>query len=91
MNTVITYDIVGDKCRNKFRAFLKELGVRSQFSVYECRLDTTEVRLIRHYCRDNLNLQEDSVRIYRVCSRCMGKAEIQGRGITFSQLDWVII
>ncbi len=91
MNTVITYDIVSNKQRSKFHKFLKELGVRSQYSVFECRLDPTEVRLIRHYCRDNLNLQEDSVRIYRACSRCMAQAEIQGRGITFSQLDWVII
>lgn len=91
MNTVITYDIVDDKRRNRFRKFLKELGVRSQYSVFECRLDTTEVCLIRHYCRDKLDLLEDSVRIYRVCSRCMGKAEIQGKGITFSQLDWMII
>lgn len=91
MNTIITYDIVGNKRRNRLRKFLKEMGVRSQYSVFECRLDLDEIRLIRHFCRDNLDLQEDSVRIYRVCSRCMNKAEIQGQGITFSQLDWVIV
>ena len=91
MNTIITYDIVGDKRRNRLRKFLKEMGVRSQYSVFECRLDYEEIRLIRHFCRDNLDLREDSVRIYRVCSRCMNKAEIQGQGITFSQLDWVIV
>ncbi len=91
MNTVITYDIVDSKRRNRFRKYLKELGIRSQYSVFECRLDAAEVRLIRHYCKDNLDLQEDSVRIYRVCSLCMNKAEIQGKGVKFSQLDWVII
>ena len=91
MNTVITYDIVDNRRRARFRKFLKEMGVMAQYSVYECRLDPDEIRIIRHYCRDNLDLEEDSVRIYRVCSRCMNKASIQGRGIQFSQLDWAII
>jgi CRISPR-associated protein Cas2 len=71
--------------------FLKELGIRSQKSVFECRLDTREVAEIRHYCAENLDLVEDSVRIYRVCRLCMGKAVVLGKGITFSQLDWVIV
>ena len=91
MNTIITYDIVGNKHRAKLRNFLKELGVRSQYSVYECRLDREEIKIIKQFCHKNLNLQEDSVRIYRVCSRCMNNAEIQGQGITFSQLDWIVI
>jgi len=43
------------------------------------------------FCRDNLDFAEDAVRIYRVCSTCMGKAMIQGRGIVFSRLDWEIL
>ena len=91
MNTIVTYDITDNKRRNRLRKFLKELGIRSQYSVYECRLDARERRLVRTWCRDNLDLREDSLRIYRVCSRCMDKAVIQGQGITFSRLDWVII
>lgn len=91
MNTVITYDIVGNRRRTGFHKFLKELGIRSQRSVFECRLDNLEIRRIRHYCRDHLDLEKDAVRIYRVCSRCMAKAFIQGQGITFSQLDWEVI
>ncbi len=91
MNTVVTYDIVANRRRARFHKFLKELGIRSQRSVFECRLDDREIRQIRQYCRDNLDLSEDSVRIYRVCSRCMGKAVLQGCGVTFSQLDWCIL
>lgn len=91
MNTVVTYDIVSDKRRNRFHRFLKELGIPSQYSVFECRLDPDEVAQIRHFCRDELDLNEDSVRIYRVCATCMEKAEIQGKGITFSRLDWAIV
>ena len=91
MNTVVVYDIVSNRRRARFCNFLKELGVRSQKSVFECRLDAHEVRQIRLYCRDNLDLAEDAVRIYRVCSTCMDRATIQGQGLSFSQLDWQII
>ena len=46
MNTVITYDIVGNKRRTRFHKFLKELGIRSQYSVFECRLDLRPFMLI---------------------------------------------
>ena len=91
MNTVVVYDIVSNKRRAKLLRFLKELGVRSQKSVFECRLDSSEIREIRNYCRQNLDLQEDAVRIYRICRGCMDKALIQGQGLIFSQLNWEVI
>jgi CRISPR-associated protein Cas2 len=91
MNTVVVYDIVCNRRRMRLHKFLKEMGIRSQKSVFECRLDSREVREIRHYCRGNLDLSVDAVRIYRVCSTCMNKACIQGRGITFTQLDWDVL
>jgi CRISPR-associated protein Cas2 len=91
VNTVVVYDIVCNRRRNRLRRFLKELGIRSQKSVFECRLDAREVREIRLYCRDNLDLEEDAVRIYLVCANCMDKAVIQGQGISFSRLDWEVI
>lgn len=91
MNTVVVYDIASDRRRGHLRKFLKELGIRSQKSVFECRLDSREVREIRTYCRDNLDLSVDAVRIYRVCATCMDKAIIQGQGVTFTRLDWEIL
>lgn len=91
MNTVITYDIVDDKRRARLYNFLKEFGVGSQYSVFECRLELNEIRLIRRWCSDNLDIEEDSLRIYRVCSTCMNKVIVQGQGIKFSNLDWVIV
>lgn len=91
MNTVVVYDIVCNRRRTRFHNFLKELGIRSQRSVFECRLDMREVREIRRYCRDHLDLDKDAVRIYRVCATCMDKAIIQGQGLTFSRLDWEVL
>jgi len=91
MNTVITYDIVKNRTRTRFHKFLKEMGLPSQYSVFECRLDDHELSMIRNYCRDNLNLKEDSVRIYRVCKICRKKALLQGKGLHFPTLDWTIL
>jgi CRISPR-associated protein Cas2 len=91
MNTVVVYDIASSRRRAHLRKFLKELGIRSQKSVFECRLDSREVREIRTYCRDNLDFSVDAVRIYRVCATCMDKAIIQGQGVTFTRLDWEIL
>jgi CRISPR-associated protein Cas2 len=91
MNTVIIYDISGNRRRARFHKFLKELGIPSQLSVFECRLDDRELRLIRRYCLKHLDQEEDSVRIYRICLLCMKKSKVLGLGITFSQLDWAIV
>ncbi len=88
---VITYDIVDNRTRTRFHKFLKEMGINAQKSVFECQLDNKEVGEIRRYCRKELDLNEDSVRIYHVCSRCYAKAIIQGQGISLPNLDWQII
>ncbi len=91
MNTIVVYDITGNRRRARFHKFMKELGLQSQYSVFECRLDHRELHEIRRYCRDNLALDEDAVRIYHVCRRCMAKAVIQGQGVSLPQLDWMVL
>ncbi len=91
MNTIVVYDIVENRTRVRLHKFLKELGILSQRSVFECRLDDREIRQIREYCLENIDLEKDAVRIYRVCSRCMNKAVVQGCGVKLSQLDWCIV
>lgn len=87
---IVVYDIVRNRHRARLRRFLKEIGIHAQKSVFECRLDDQEIRAIRRFCLKTLDLDEDSVRIYRVCEHCYEKAIIQGQGLTFSNLDWRI-
>jgi CRISPR-associated protein Cas2 len=91
MNAVVVYDISCNRRRNRLRKFLKELGIRSQKSVFECRLLRHEIPEIRQYCRDHLDLEEDSVRLYRICESCISKAVIQGKGVRLANLDWEIV
>ena len=41
MITLITYDITDPKRLNKLRDFLKEFGLRTQKSVFECDIETS--------------------------------------------------
>lgn len=91
MTTVVIYDIVDNRTRARFHKFLKELGINAQRSVFECRLDRVELAALRRYCRENLDLAADSVRIYRICARCYAKAGIQGQGISLPNLDWQVL
>jgi len=91
MITLITYDITDPKRLNKLRDFLKELGLRTQKSVFECDIDDIALKKIRAYCRDNLDISSDSVRIYKICNRCINKVKISGTGLKVTQLDYMIL
>ncbi len=91
MITIIVYDIVDDKRRRKLHKFLGNYGVPTQKSVFECKINQIELRQIKQYCKDNLDKDEDSLRIYKVCDRCMNKAVVQGQGIKLTASSWEII
>ena len=91
MITLITYDITDQKRLNKLRDFLKEFGLRTQKSVFECDIDDIALKKIRAYCRDNLDISSDSVRIYKICNRCINKVKISGTGLKVTQLDYMIL
>ncbi|PIE64697.1 MAG: CRISPR-associated endonuclease Cas2 [Desulfobacterales bacterium] len=94
MRVIITYDIKADKKGNKRRRklhrFLRELGINTQKSVFECELNREELKVVRQYAEQNLNLLHDHLRIYHLCRRCYAKALIQGQGIKISQLQYQI-
>ncbi len=91
MITLITYDITEPKRLNDLRRFLKEFGLRTQKSVFECDIDDQALRRIRSYCRDTLDLSKDSVRIYRICSRCINRVIISGQGLKVTQYEFMIL
>lgn len=91
MITLITYDITEPKRLNNLRRFLKEFGLRTQKSVFECDIDEEAIRRIRSYCKTSLDLSSDSVRIYRICSRCINRVIISGQGLKVIQLEYMIV
>ncbi|HQP25565.1 MAG TPA: CRISPR-associated endonuclease Cas2 [Smithellaceae bacterium] len=91
MITLITYDITDPKRLNDLRKFLKEFGLRTQKSVFECDIDNEALQRIRAHCRDHLDISKDSVRIYKICNRCINKVVLSGTGLKVTQLDYLIL
>jgi CRISPR-associated protein Cas2 len=91
MISLITYDITDPKRLKRMHKFLKEYGLNTQKSVFECDIDVEALKAIRKFCRDELNLDKDQVRIYKICSRCINKVEISGLGLKITQLDYAVI
>jgi len=91
MRVIITYDVTDNKRRGKLHRFLRELGVNTQKSVFECDLNREELQSVRKYCGRLLNNQEDALRIYHICRQCMAKAEVQGKGIKITQLNYQVV
>ena len=65
--------------------------MNTQKSVFECDIDDKALKKIRNYCRENLDLDEDSVRIYKICSGCINKVELSGLGMKLTQLDYMVV
>lgn len=91
MITLITYDISDNRTRTRLHEFLKEFGLNTQKSVFECDIDDLALRRIREYCRRSIDMRTDSVRIYRICSSCIRKVIISGQGMRVTQLEYMIV
>lgn len=91
MIVLITYDISSNRKRAWLHRFLKEFGLNTQKSVFECDLDQDGLKRVVGYCRSLIDCRTDSVRFYRVCSRCLRKVRISGRGLKITQLDYLIV
>jgi len=91
MITLITYDITDPKRLRKINKFLKEFGINTQKSVFECDLDSQGLKEIRSYCKNFLDLDTDSVRIYKICSRCINKVVLSGQGIKITNFTYRVV
>lgn len=80
MFTIVCYDIVSDKRRNKVAKKLKDFGGRVQKSVFECILDEEKFKKMVNVITPLLDGEEDTLRIYRICNDCKKKTEVYGFG-----------
>jgi len=91
MITLVTYDITEPKRLRHLHKFLKEFGINTQKSVFECDLDRLALKKIRNYCKNSLDLDTDSVRIYKICTRCINKVVLSGQGMKITNLEYQVI
>lgn len=90
MIVLVTYDISSNRTRGQFHKFLKEFGLNTQKSVFECELDGDGFRRLAGMAGTLIDKTTDSVRFYRICAGCRRKVSISGLGLKVTQLDFLI-
>lgn len=80
MYIVVSYDIANDRRRRKIAKTLEDFGVRVQYSVFDCVLNEQELLTLQTKLQELIDYEEDSVRFYRLCKRCVESIEILGYG-----------
>ncbi|NJL71860.1 MAG: CRISPR-associated endonuclease Cas2 [Candidatus Competibacteraceae bacterium] len=80
MFTVISYDVVDDRRRNKVHALLKGYGTRVQYSVFECDLEARHLAAIQQEIRALVDLATDSVRFYFLDTAAVARILVVGIG-----------
>ncbi|CDF59223.1 CRISPR-associated endonuclease Cas2 [Thermobrachium celere] len=63
---VISYDIPKDRTRNRVSKVLEGFGQRVQYSLFECRLNNTQLQMLKVKLMKLINNNEDSIIIYRL-------------------------
>lgn len=77
---IIAYDIPNNKRRRKLANLLEDYGVRVQKSVFEVWLDESDRKALMKRLQRLIKINEDSLRMYRLCELCLRKVELQGLG-----------
>lgn len=91
MQALIAYDISDDRTRRKFFAFLREKGLHTQKSVFECAMGSEHLTAILRAAAQ-LDLEpQDSIVVYSLCRRCANGVIIMGQGSRVEQMDWLVI
>lgn len=91
MMYVLVYDVVDDKRRNRLHRALKDYGTPVQRSVFEFDLSPKEADAMIDRVRKTVSDDEDTVRLYRLCSACLTEVRILGEGTLSLDPDFYII
>ena len=81
MHIVVCYDVVNDRKRTKLAKALKNFLERVQKSVFEGDISENRYLRMKKTIEKIIDLEIDTVRIYRLCERCIPATEIIGTGI----------
>lgn len=76
---VVAYDISNDRRRAKAVKILERVGVRVNFSVFECMLTERQYESLRDKLLQVISLKEDTVVYYPICLNCYSQIVYQPR------------
>jgi len=88
---VVTYDVMSDKMRQKVADCLEDFGDRVQLSVFEVDVDFSHYQKMVSRLEKLIDREHDGVRIYPLCSKCLGKVHIIGQGEVIRDPEVIVI
>jgi CRISPR-associated protein Cas2 len=91
MFVTVAYDVVDDRKRARLSKALSEYGRRVQKSVFECEVDEGQYLRMRERVEKEIDPEEDSVRYYPLCARCLGNIQVYGLGVVREEEEVVIV
>lgn len=91
MHVVIAYDISDNKKRLKLFSYLKEKGINSQKSIFECEMEQNTLNDTYRFSQSLELDMSDSVIFYPLCKRCTHHVAILGQGLELIKTDWLIV
>ena len=81
MHVVVCYDVVSDRRRARLLKRLKDFLPHVQKSVFEGPLTDARLVKMREMIQREIDMAEDTVRIYQLCGRCVPATDVIGLGI----------
>lgn len=81
MYVVVCYDVVSDRRRARLLRRLKGFLPHVQKSVFEGEIDEPRLLALRQRVLEVIDPTEDTVRVYRLCGRCIPATEVLGLGV----------
>lgn len=90
MRYVVCYDIPETKRRTRLRKSLLRYGNPKQYSVFECDLTPREFERMKKEIKTIIDKDEDNVRIYSLCEKCLNFAEFFG-GKPFEKVELMYV
>ncbi len=91
MFVLIAYDIPDTRRRTRVARILDDVGTRVQYSVFEGRMEETELAATVARLKRTIRPDEDKVRIYRICAGCLKMAQILGEGALVDVPEVVVL
>jgi len=70
---VVSYDIGDDRRRGKVHKMLSGFGEWQQYSLFECFLTAKQYLRLEERLHTLTDARQDRVRVYRLCSGCLGR------------------
>jgi CRISPR-associated protein Cas2 len=84
---VVSYDVVHNLRRARLAKYLKGHLERVQKSVFEGEVTERTLEALRGGMAKHINQEEDTIRIYALCERCIAGVEIIGTGVFIERPD----